>query len=364
MSNSASLIYTVPKGGAPTADIESAVVGVPLPTDILLALGLRVVSDITVIGPPVVRTVNLSLVSATLASAIAHTLSSQPSGSPIESISLAAGGSGYIAPPGVQIVDTLGGQGRGAKAKAFLNIGTIAITLAGTSYGPDTFALPYGGLPPGNGGTGQTSFTYDEVLRTTVTSGGVGYSPKTTVTFVGGLTPGGTPATGAVQIASGVITGIVMDGEGDEYLTAPHVVINDPTGAGSGAAAVATMVPGKTVYFQGRMADVIATVGGGHVITIGIPDSGDGYISVPQILLIDPSLAGSGAVLTPSMEVDKIVVTNGGEGYQNPSVILTPYFKVLFPDVGDQRKPLFNLITTALSKATRTQVVASAPVMS
>lgn len=363
MSDFASLVYTVPQGGGRATAIEAAMAAVPIPVDVFQALGLRIVSDTTVVGPPITRTVNVALIEISPATATATTLGSQPTGSPVEAVNITAAGSGWVAPPGVIISDTLG-TGKDAAAKAFLDVATIAITVAGASYGPNTFAIAYGGLPPGNGSAGQTSLTYKEVLRAEVTAGGVGYSPKTTVAFVGGLTPRGKPAEGYVQISRGAIVGLVVTEEGDEYLAAPQIVITDPTGAGSGATAVPYMNPGKTVYFQGRPAKIVVSLGGGSIGAIGLPDSGEGYINPPEIVIIDPAYTGSGGVLTPSMELNKIVVTNGGEGYQEPVVTLVPYFKVLFPNTGDQRAPLFNLLTVAISKATKTQVVASAPVMS
>lgn len=363
MSSAASLVYKVPQGGASLATLAAAVAAVPIPVDVFQALGLRVVSDATVSGPPVARTVNVSLLPAVGGTATASVLGSEPTGSPVTAIAVGVAGSGWVAPPGVVIADTLG-TGQGAAAKAFLDVGTIAINHTGGSYGPNTFAVAYGGLPPGNGSAGQTGILYQEVLRADMTAGGVGYSPKTTVAFVGGLSPRGRAATGSVQLVGGVVAGIVMDDEGDEYLAAPQIVITDPTGGGSGATAVPYMQPGKTVYVQGRPALVSVAVGGGHVLTVGIPDVGEGYVSPPQIVIIDPSYTGSGAVLTASMELNKIVVTNGGEGYQAPVVTLVPYFKTIFPDTGDQRAPLYNLLKTSISKAVKTQVVASAPVMS
>jgi hypothetical protein len=363
MSNAASLVYTIPQGGARPASLVTAARSVPIPTDIFQALGLRVVSDTTVVGPPITRTVNVSLVPSVAGTATATTIGSQPTGSPIDAVNIGVFGSGFIAPPGVQITDALG-TGQGAAAKAFLDIGQVLITAAGSGYGPNTFAFAYGGLPPGNGSAGQTSFRYQEVLRADMTSGGVGYSPNTVVTFVGGLSPRGRAATGTVQLSGGRVVGILVEDEGDEYLAAPQIVISDPTGAGSGATASPYMVPGKTVYFQGRQAQLALSVAGGTIGIIGVPDSGEGYISVPEIVIIDPAQTGSGGSLMAVMELNKVVVTNGGEGYQQPVVTLVPYFKTLFPDTGDQRAPLFNLLKVAISQATRTQVIASAPVMS
>lgn len=365
MSNAASLVYTVPQGGAPALDLETAVSSVPIPTDIFNFLGLRVLSDTTTFGSSsVVRTVDVSLIPATASTAIPALLGSLPTGSPIESIAVGLAGSDFIAPPGVLIGD-FAGTGKGAAAKAFLDVGTVNVDNPGSGYGAQTFAVAYGGLPPGNGSPGQTSLTYQKVLRVDMASGGVGYSPKTQVFFVGGLTPRGRAAKGSVQLVGGAVAGVVVTDEGDEYLTAPQVFIFDPVGDGFGATATAYMVPGKKVTFQGRPATVSIAIAGGMVSSpVGLPDSGEGYISPPQILIVDPSFSGSGAVLTPSMELNKFVVTNGGKGYLDPFVILVPYFKTIFPDAGDQRAPLFNLLTTAISKATKTQVIADAPVMS
>jgi hypothetical protein len=362
MSNAASLVYTIPQGGAQNAALESAAQAVPIPVDVFQALGLRLVSDVTVVGPPVTRTINVSLVPVVAGTATATTLGSQPTGSPVEAVNVGIAGSGFVAPPGVQISDALG-TGKGAAAKAFLDVGTIGVVHPGSGYSINTFAIAYGGLPPGNGGAGQTSFQYEEVLRAVMTAGGVGYSPRTTVTFVGGLSPRGRAATGQVVLQGGVIVDIVIDDEGDEYLATPQIVITDPTGAGSGASASAFMVPGKTVYFQGKPATIAIGLVGSGVAIVNPTFSGEGYISVPEIVVIDPANTGSGAVSVASMELNKIVVTNGGDGYQQPVVTLVPYFKTLFPDSGDQRLPLFNLMKASISKATRTQVIAAAPVM-
>ena len=363
MSSSASLVYTVTQGGAQLTALEAATAAVPIPVDIFQFLGLRLLGDATVAGPPVVRTIDVSLVPAISPTATAQVLPSQPTGSPVVSITVGAAGTEVVAPPGVQISDALG-TGSGAAAKAFLDLATIAGISGGSGYGPNTFIVAYGGLPPGNGSPGETSLTYQKVLRVDMVMNGTGYSPKTTVSFQGGLSPRGRAATGSVVLRGGVITSILVEDEGDEYLTEPNIVITDPTGSGSGAFANAYMNPGKTVTFQGRPATITVGVAGGMLIGIGIPDSGEGYISVPELVVVDPDFTGSGAVLKPSMEVNKIVVTNGGKGYQQPVVTLVPYFKTLFPDTCDQRKPLFNLLRVAISQATRTQVIASAPVMS
>jgi hypothetical protein len=171
MSSSASLVYTVPQGGALPSALRAAASVVPIPVDIFQFLGLRLLSDATVLGPPIVRTIDVSLLPATPATATAQTLPGQSTGSPVTTVTVTGGGTEYVAPPGVRISDALG-TGEGAAAKAFLALASLLPIAAGATYGPNTFAVAYGGLPPGNGSAGQTSFTYQDVLRADVTAGG------------------------------------------------------------------------------------------------------------------------------------------------------------------------------------------------
>lgn len=361
MSNNASLVFTVPQGGAPNAALTTRVRAVSLPNDILSALGVRVVSDVTTGGPPVVRTVDVALGPSAGATATVGLVPGDATGSPVQSVAVTAGGADYVLPPFVSFSDP---TGAGASGIAYLLVHALTVSAGGATYGAGTFATVYGGLPPGNGSAGQTSVTYEEVFSAAVTAGGTGYSPRTTVSFIGGLTPQGRAATGATVVVAGVITGIIIEDEGDEYLTAPQVVFTDPTGSGTGATGTARMLPGKTVYVQGTPAKATVTVGGGVVTGVTLVTPGDGYVGVPTIVITDPTHAGSGAVIHASMAVGKVVLSAGGNGYTDPEVTLTTYFKSLFPDSSDQRGPLFNLLTAAISSAVATPVIASSPVMS
>jgi hypothetical protein len=68
-------------------------------------------------------------------------------------------------------------------------------------------------------------------------TGGTGYSANTVVTFTA-APAGGVTATGAAQIANGVITAILMSAWGSEYQATPTITITD-TGGGTGATATA-----------------------------------------------------------------------------------------------------------------------------
>jgi hypothetical protein len=371
MTTGASLVYSVAQGGADLTDLSAAVAAVPLPLDLLAQIGARVTSDNTTEGPPVVRTVDLSFVPTVAATATASTLSSQPTGSPVTKVTIGTHGTGYIAPPGVEITDTLE-TGTGAAAKAFLNVDALGVGAGGASYDETSFVSFYGGLPPASGlsnpqaqlSPGQSRQTFLKVLRVAVSAGGSNYSPKTVVTFVGGLSPRGTPAQGSVTLRAGVIVSIDVEDVGDEYLTAPQIVITDPTGAGSGAAAAPYMNPGKVVNYQGTPATASVTITGGAVTAVTLLTPGDGYIGIPKALVVDPTGAGAGAAITVDMQVGKVVVTNGGVGYQEPAVALVPRYFTFFPNGSDLRAPLWNLMTKAIASAVASPVAAAAPVLS
>jgi hypothetical protein len=370
MTTSASLVYTIPQGGARAGDLATVVEAVPIPLDVFQALGLRVTSDGTSVGPPVVRTIGVGLVPSGSTTATCETVPGDSTGSRITGVRITSPGAAYVAVPTVKFSDTLG-TGKGAAGRAYLDVANVVVNTAGSGYSAAAFVLPYGGLPPRNGPpqgplvAGQTSYTFKKVLRASFT-GGNGYSNKTVVTFAGGLTPRGKPAQASVRVAQGVVIGIDMNYLGDEYVIPPVMTIVDPTGAGSGATAAPYMVPGKTIGFQGAVAKMaIVRDGGGGIFAVTISDPGDGYVNPPTLLIFDPAGSpGSGGVITPNMQIGKVVMSAGGVGYQEPVVTFVPYFESLFPNGGDQRAPLYNLMTKAIAAATATPVVASAPVLS
>lgn len=111
-----------------------------------------------------------------------------------------------------------------------------------------------------------------------------------------------------------------------------------------------------------RAATVTLTLGGGGNITgVVVTDSGAGYVSIPRLVITD--LTGVGGVLSVSMGVGAVVVDFRGEGVASPSVILTPAFKVMFPNSSNQALPFFDLLTSAIADAVNTPVVADPPVL-
>jgi len=89
------------------------------------------------------------------------------------------------------------------------------------------------------------------------------------------------------------------------------------------------------------------------------------YIGVPEILVIDPTGAGSGAAITARMGMDSVVdILSGGKGYGSvPSVVLTPFFETLFPTTPVQNLPFWKFLQTALQVGCLSPVTSSAPVV-
>jgi hypothetical protein len=213
--------------------IEAAYAAAPLPTTILTALGLLVESAV-VTGADYTVTLGLVPTSpATATAALEPGVNDETEGSPVVSLTLTAGGSGYVVPP---LVEFSGGQG--------------------SVPPPGGVEIP---LVP------AAAIAQLSLLSVTVDAGGTGYTDPV-VTIVGGLTANsiltGTQATATATDVGGIITAIVVTSSGGGYTSLPKVVITDPTG--SGAVATAVM----------------------QVATLAITRAGSGYCSPPTVTLV------------------------------------------------------------------------------
>lgn len=294
MSSTATLSYTAYLGGLSAAKAAAALAAVPLPLDLLYALGLRVISDSTPTASPAVRTIVLGLNPVSAATATAVILGSQ-SGSPVKSVTVSAAGSGYTAPP---IISFSGGR------PTIIPAQSAADSVVPNVNTPQLDTIPF-------------AYAFLKAVSAAVLTGGSGYSAETFI-LVGPPKPG-------VQLQAGT--------------------------------------PG---LFAGTQMVLTPTIGGGVITGVAISNAGAGYTSPPTIEVIDPGVSpGSGANISVSMGLSEIDVTYGGNGFNAaPTVAVTPRFQALFPSAtAIQASPFINLLTTALSQALKSPVVASTPII-
>jgi hypothetical protein len=412
------LVYTVPQGGAPAGDLQAAVASVAVPKDVLDTFGIRLISDATVIGPPVVRTIHLSAVPAVNAIATCKT-APMLQGTPIVSVTVTAPGRDFILPPTVLFADPLGAfphlfdtflhptAGKGARAQAYLALdASSAVSAGGAGYSAQTTLAFIGGFPLGNGrrstppelvgadppaGNGiPTTRTSDKpdgglcVGSVGILQRGKHYDPLTTVSFLGTPAPGGTVATGVpVFGAKGSIVGVRLTNAGSGYVTAPQVIFNDPNGPHPDAPLHplpdtlqsdrfpnAPLARATASMVRGRPARATLTIGGGVLTGYTLDDPGDGYVAVPTPVLFDPTGVGVGGAFTTIMNVGRIDMLNGGSGYKTPVPLLIPAYEAMFllainkftaPAAATALLPFVNLMAAAIQRAAATPVAVSLP---
>jgi hypothetical protein len=250
MSNFATVSYTIETAGASSAAVAALAdkSSVPVPPDILQAAGLRVVTDTTPVATPVVRTIEFAFGPSATATAVA-TLDNEGR---VSSITPTAPGLDYILPPIVKI----GGKPLSpALARAFLNVQDVELVTGGTGYSAGTVAVVLGGMapptyitkyPPGYGrqeALGEIDKTRTippscvQALRIAVR--GKGYSASSKIQFVGTLDPSNPLARPAQAVitafgAHGEILGVQLIDPGEGYITVPKVIVVDHAHTGGG----------------------------------------------------------------------------------------------------------------------------------
>lgn len=389
MANLVTVNYAVTPSGPSQAAIAAVMASVPLPLATILAMGLRVVSD-TFTGPTT-RTIVLAFGPSVAATATC-TLTQE---NKVTAIAVGAAGRLYVAPP---IVSFTGGGPGGAdlqaygisghnypKARAYLDMQDLAITAPGASYNPSTTTVALvGGLPPAlfrqdQAGTSKGTRAIETqdyptpngppyaLNAVSLVKQGRGYSTSTYVQLDGILQPGGHEAIVAITGfgPAGQILGLQVVDPGQGYVTVPNFSFIDPVN-GTKIASAGTQAAAVPLMGAGTPATATLTIVAGAVNAIASQTPGSGYVSPPTPVVYDSSGSGSGAVLTPSMGAGNIVVDYPGLGMTvAPNVVLTPAFKVSFPDSSDQRTPFYNFpLFWALQQATASEVVPTGPFLS
>ncbi len=141
-----------------------------------------------------------------------------------------------------------------------------------------------------------------------VVAGGSGYSSQTTATVVdlGASTPqeGGSGSTVTLTISGGVITAAALT-PGQDWIR-PAIVVNDPTGAGSGAVLtpivqeLVTLNASAGVFSAGTDIGKVVRLNGGVGAVEAVASSTQATINVSQALTsLWPAAAGSWTMTTP-----------------------------------------------------------------
>lgn len=355
MGSNATLVYSVPAVGQTPAVLAALIGAVPVPADILAALGLYVTADATPALNPVIRTIVLSFI-PTAPAAATPVLTNEGR---IRAIAIGGDGLDYIAPPQVTIAQV----GRPPTApnailRSFLRCPQVAIVLPGANYTAPTVTF-LGGLPPAD----RTFVGCVRYLN--IKNGGRGYAPGSTVSIEGG---GATIQAICAPVfdAQGTLVSAAILDMGAGYTYYPQVVVTPPPGSPPptrAAEAFAIMAQGRpargTVNLVGAPPSAIASV--------TVTDRGEGYVGVPDVVFADPTGVGAGAQGRAQMGVGRVDVINEGQDYDaTATVVFTPWFKTLFPDAfGNpaQAAPFFRLMQTALERAGLTPVTSAPPVI-
>lgn len=183
--------------------------------------------------------------------------------SPLASVRLTAGGSGYLSAPTVSFV---GGGGSGAVATATVSgspLKAVTVTNGGSGYtSVPTIKFTGGG---GTGAAATATVTGGVVTAITLTNPGSGYTTNPFVGIVGGGFA--VRATATASRVGGSVTGITLNSPGTGYTSTPSVFLNSNSGTG----AQATAAVAGTIAMQPKTIQELFTLDYGRMnATLGV----------------------------------------------------------------------------------------------
>jgi hypothetical protein len=251
MATQVTLLYTIEPTGASSAAVGALMQSVPVPAVLLQSAGLRVTSDVTALGPPVTRTIVLAF-GPTVDPTATATLNNAAQ---VEEVVTTLPGIDLILPPQVSFVGGGDNIVRRALARAFLNMQDIALVSGGTLYSAETVAVVLGAMPsptyitkypPGYGRQEALSeidstgtFLPSCVQSLSIAVQGKGYSSSARIQFEGGLDPANPNARPAQAVITtlgpkGEIFAVQLIDPGQGYIKVPQIVVVDPAQASGG----------------------------------------------------------------------------------------------------------------------------------
>jgi hypothetical protein len=229
--------------------------------------------------PPVVKIVSATGSGATATANVALD-------GTIGSITVVAGGSGYVLPPTVVLYPDTDPE---ADAVVGYPIDEITLTERGEDY-TSAPAVHIAGSGSDATAIATVGFGVDSVQ---ITDGGSGYTSTPTPVFTGN----GSGAAGTVVLGK-VVGSTAITAPGNGYLTEPEVTVSE-----------------GDAQFQ--------AVIGRPILTIGLTDRGSGYTSNPTVTITGDG-SGAAAHVIRSFVVGSIAVSAGGSGYTTaPTVAIT-----------------------------------------
>jgi hypothetical protein len=348
------LVNNVPAIGAPAAQVSWLLAQASLPIDIIEALGCRIDYDGVKLAGNVTRTTTIAF-NPTMD---AHAFIKVNSSSEIIEVFLADNGIDYIVPP---ICSAPGGIG--AMLKATLNVVDVQILNGGSGYDPTTAKVAFvGGLPPAN--SNKSFLGCVRSLR--VVEPGAGYDPATELVVMGGGAPTRQARARPVWGSDGRLTDIVLLDMGEGYTQVPEIGFMLPVGSPQPRLHAKVGV----TMAEGTPASAALTIVAGVVTAVKLISPGDGYVSVPTVVIDPGGPLGSGFSARARMGVGRINVIAGGHGYQDGDpVTITPFFQAIFPSQDppstdqNQARPWGRFLALAFEQSVLSPVLSDPPVV-
>lgn len=247
----------------------------------------------------------------------------------ITKITVTSGGSGYLTPPSVTILD---GTGTGANATAVIGAFTlldVIVTNGGSGYLTPPVLTVYGG--GGSGAQIQAVLTGGVITDILMINSGSGYTSAPSILIEGS----GTGAVLTPVMSGSPVTEIIVNDGGTGY-TSPVITITGGGGAAANASATVETGVIDSVTLSGSVREVV------------IVNSGSGYLTAPDVNISGGG--GSYAVVKSKIYQDKVISTyviNAGYDFTSePEVTFgTPFtsFKEVYTN--DQLYNSTNLYT-------------------
>lgn len=218
-----------------------------------------------------------------------------------------------------------------------------SVTVSSTNYvfsTPAAATVTFAASPTGNTATGNVTLTSNAVLLAVdIINPGFGYSRPPSVSFSGG---GDISSVATAALSGGRIEEITVVNAGNNYTLQSNIVIenqgstlananievhfklsnvdisNGGTNYGPAGTGCNVVVSGGVLAAGGRQANVTPVVTANVITGFIITDTGNGYISAPNIIInrLDGN-TGTNAVVTANLGygyINKITVLNKGEG--------------------------------------------------